>query len=470
VVRAGRRTILLRGAALGALIASLFGENRRRSLGVAAIASCLALSPVTAYAHATLLRSTPAANSDLAKPPESIRLVFSEAIVAELSQISLVGADGQLIRLRVATDPHDVHTLIGSVGTLPSGRYKVVWHVLSADGHPVGGTFPFTVVSGSDATAGHPALGISASDSLGRDTSSTENSTTEVRTTPVLASVLRGAGLGAMMAAVGLLFLGVTRGARLTSLPRALIVRLIAVGAILLAAHMIAWLLEISSTGSLSMDLIGTVLASMPGKLEAIRVALALLALWAIALARRPALALMIGACCLLVSGAIGHPAAIHPAWSIPLKALHLLAGAAWLGGLLWLVAVVRRDDADFPIEARRVSSIALVCAIAIFLSGTLQTATFLNSPGDLLHSTYGRLALIKMMGLIMLIGFGAFNRFILLPVSGDASVRPALSRSVRQEIVIMIALILVGGFLAYVPTPPVPRSAAVYPLTGTSP
>jgi copper transport protein len=186
---------------------------------------------------------------------------------------------------------------------------------------------------------------------------------------------------------------------------------------------------------------------------------LALLTLWAIALARRGTLALIFGVACLLVSGAVGHPAAIHPLWSIPFKSAHLLAGAAWLGGLLWLGSV-RHDEALFPTEARRVSSVALVCAIAILLSGILQTAMFLNTPSDLVHSAYGRLAIIKMVGVLALIGLGAFNRFLLLPAVDDSGTRPALTRTVRQEIAIVIILILIGGFLAYVPTPSVSRSA----------
>jgi copper transport protein len=193
---------------------------------------------------------------------------------------------------------------------------------------------------------------------------------------------------------------------------------------------------------------------------EVTRVTLALLTLWAVGLARRGTIGLILGVACLVVSGAVGHPAAIHPLWSIPLKSVHILAGAAWLGGLLWLGAV-GHDEASFPTEARRVSSVALICAIAILLSGTFQTAMFLNAPSDLVRSAYGRLALLKIVGLLALIGLGAFNRFLLLPAVGDTGTRPALTRTVRQEIAIVVVLILVGGFLAYVPTPPAPQSAA---------
>jgi copper transport protein len=475
VVRAGRRKILLRGVTLGTLIEAL-AFSRRRSLGAAAIALCMALSPVVSYGagralfHATLLRSTPAANSHVAKPPETIRLVFSEQIVPELSHVTIIGPDAKPVVLPVATDPHDVHTLVARVGPSPAGRYEVIWHVLSADGHPVGGTFEFTADAGS---AGASALVLptkAPSTSTSRivngtatqtDTSPAMASPTEAKSIPVAASVLRGLGLGAMMASVGLLFFAVTDRNRRNLVPSAMVIRLTAVGAILFVAHMLAWLSDISQTGGIGDAFIAAALRSTPGRLEAARVIMAVLALWAVALARHAKIGLFLGACCLVVSGAIGHPAAIHPLLSIPSKIVHLLAGAIWLGGLIWLVTVIHREDVDFPAEARRVSSTALVCVIAILLSGVLQTWLFLNTPGDLIHSGYGRLALIKMAGLAVLIGLGAFNRFLLLPAVEDSSVRPALSRTVRQEIAIVIILIVVGGFLAYAPTPPVRQAVS---------
>ncbi|HEV7387873.1 MAG TPA: copper resistance protein CopC, partial [Gemmatimonadaceae bacterium] len=79
--------------------------RRHRSIGVAAIVLCAMTlaTPVSAIArtllHATLLRSTPSANSHIAKFPDAIRLVFSEQIVPELSQITLVLSSGDSIGL-----------------------------------------------------------------------------------------------------------------------------------------------------------------------------------------------------------------------------------------------------------------------------------------------------------------------------------------------------------------------------------
>ena len=111
----------------------------------------VAAGATTVLLHATLLRSTPAANARLTAPPKTVRLVFSEQVVPDLSQISLVGADGNSISLKVANDPHDVHVLVGNVDTpLAGGSYKVVWRVLSADGHPVGGNYAFSLAGTAD--------------------------------------------------------------------------------------------------------------------------------------------------------------------------------------------------------------------------------------------------------------------------------------------------------------------------------
>ena len=430
----------------------------------------IANSASAAFFHAALLHSSPAADSHLTRAPDSLRLVFSEGVVAGLSQVSLVDPGGRTAVVRIVNDPHDVHALVGAIDASSPGRYQVAWHVVSADGHPVGGTFQFTVES----TNGPATTKLPDATALQRTSDTTviavpalsgSASTAENPGTPVVASILRGVGLGALMAGLGLLFFGRTGPHRPARTPSSTATNLIAFGSVLLVAHLLAWLRNISPSGGFDSGFVGSVLGSKPGRAEMLRVALALLALWAAALARRTTLALILGAACLIVSGAIGHPAGIQPLWTIPSKAIHLLAGSAWLGGLLWLVIGARREDVDFAAEARRVSNIALISVILVLLSGVIQICFFLQQPGDLIHSNYGRLAMLKIIGVLILIALGAFNRYMVLPTIDDSATRPALSRTVRQEIVIMTALIIIGGFLAYVPTPSSPADGA--PLAG---
>ncbi len=425
--------------------------------------------------HASLLRSIPAANSRLTKLPESIRLVFSEQIVPELSQITLGRSNGSSTQLRVANDPHDVHTLVGSVvgGAPTSGSYKVSWRVLSADGHPVAGSFSFTIEGARD-TSRSPAIAplpVTATSTAvgGPGVSPSSVAAPDDKQIPVLAALFRGLGLGAMMTGLGLLFFVVTSRERRNLARPNVIVGAITIGAILLVAHMIAWLDHVSPTGRLSGDFLGSMLGSTIGRVELLRTMLALLTLWTIAFARRTTPGLILGGACLLVSGAIGHPAAIDPYWTIPAKMLHLVAGSVWIGGLVWLVWLSRCDEPACRVEARRVSSVALIAVIVIALSGLLQTFFFLNTPADLTGSRYGRRVLAKMIGLAILVGLGAYNRFGLLPGLDATDGPKKLSSSVRLEVAVLTIIILIGGFLAYEPTPTIPQSAASA-ATGMSP
>jgi len=432
-------------------------------------------TPVTAIArtllHATLLRSTPAANSRIAKFPEAIRLVFSEQVVPELSQITLVLSSGDSVRLKVANDPHDVHTLTGTGpagAAWPGGPSKIVWRVLSADGHPVGGIFSFTVTTGAVVASTTPVVTPAPIRPAPMDTSATQIAApatapiaaAEEKPIPVMAALFRGVGLGAFMIGIGVLFFGLTAGERRTLIPGAVVTSLIAVGTLLLVAHAMAWVEHISPTVKPTGSFISSVLASNVGRVELARVVLAVLTLWGIALARHRKIALGLGIACILLSGAVGHPAAIHPLLAIPTKSIHLLAASVWGGGLVWLLWVARQDMRACEIEARRVSSIALFAVIAILLTGLIQTVLFLNTPSDLFRYDYGKLVFNKIVGLLILIGFGVYNKYKLVPQVETAETQRKLSRSVKLELAIMTVVILLSGFVAYEPTPPAPQAA----------
>ena len=403
--------------------------------------------------HARLLRSTPAADARLFQAPQAVLLVFSEAVVADLSQITVTKPDGSVLHLRPVADPDGAHTLTAPIGGLSSGIHRVAWRIVSADGHPVAGNFSFALVASvgnSSAAASTAALQpASLTPAVPRGQPVSEE---EMRT-PKLVSVLRGLGVGAMMAGVGLLLFGSAAGSRRNLNPSSLATRLLAIGSVFLAAHLAAWLYRISPGRGLSETFGATALMSTPGIVELGRVALALLSLWALWGGRRQ-LALLFGLGCLVVSGTIGHSAVIDPLFAIPAKTIHLLAGSVWVGGLLWLAWTFRRDVTAFRIEARRVSFAALISLIAVASSGVIQAVLFMNWPRDLVGTDYGRLVLAKIAGLVILTLLGGYNRFRLVPHIDDSRKATRLSRSVVQELVIMAAIILISGFLANEPAP----------------
>ena len=402
-----------------------------------------------AYAHATLVSAEPAAGSHLAASPSRVRLVFSEPLEPALARVALVDGRKNVTPLAVASDPHDVHALIAPVDALADGAYRVVWRVVSADGHPVGGSLVFWVGAGQTAAAPGVPAELDAPPTWGP----------AIVGAPAIPALLRGLGLGSLMSLAGLLFFLSWPGEPQRRRTPRIAIALAVSAALLLALHTLAWTMNASPDHSLTGGGAAAVLSSHVGRAELWRAGLALLALWALWLARRESLALLFAVAALLASGASGHSAAMHPVWAIPAKAIHLLAGAAWLGGLVFLVARARERGADaeggFARDAQRVSAVALIAATLVVLSGAAQALLFLPSPLDLFRSTYGAITLAKVLGFLVLIAFGAYHRYRVLPrMSVGSAMVTRFTGSLRAEIVVIAIVALLGGLLAYVSPP----------------
>lgn len=417
-------------------------------LHAAAAVTAIAGVGLAAVVHAHLVSSSPEDGEALSSSPPAIRLVFSEPVEAGLSHI-VVWSARDSFEIRVRADTTDARTLIGDLPRLDPAEYQVDWQVVSADGHPVEGSYRFTLRAPPGVPDTVPSLGPPSTHrpgAAGHAHASGPNLAAGV------SAALRGLGMFTLVALAGWLVQIVALGA---PPPRgamrvALLLALLTAG--FLGAHFAAWLWHVTPAGR-SPDL-GAALGTGPGRVEAVRVGVALLALWAIGLARRPWIGLTLALAAVLVSGATGHSAGISPRWSIPLKSLHLIALAVWVGGVAWL-AVAALDPAAFGASAARVSGMALGAVVVVGLTGVAQAALFLPDVSALFGSAYGRLVLVKAAGLGGLVAFGAWNRRQLMPRLSEGGGQGALRASTRRELALMLAVSLVAGVLAYVPPGP---------------
>jgi len=100
-----------------------------------------------ASAHDELISSDPAAGSTMTKSPEKIELNFSGELQqlagAETSVVALSAEDGTKLASEVTTKGKNV-TVVPEK-KLASGTYKLVYRVVSSDGHPIEESFNFTV-------------------------------------------------------------------------------------------------------------------------------------------------------------------------------------------------------------------------------------------------------------------------------------------------------------------------------------
>jgi copper transport protein len=415
-------------------VAALIGRWAAAALSAA---SLLLASPGPARAHAGLLSSAPAAGDTLREAPRRLVLRFTEPVEAASSGLVLLGLNSQ-ITLAPRRDPRDVAALVAELPPLGPGGYRVQWRTLSADGHTVEGSFVFFVAGAGPAVGSAPP----------------EHPTERVYTSsvPILASVLRGVGVGALAALAGLLLWMTTSASPADGRVLRVALALAWAAPVLLAAHAVAWAVYARGPGGgepLGRLLFGT----LPGRVEVVRVGLALLALWALALARRPGLALGFAVAAVAATGMTGHSAAIHPAWTVPAKAIHVAAVAVWTGGLAVLLVTARRGG-DLRALAVRVSSLSLAAVVALAATGVLQTLLFAPSLGLLARSAYGAVLLAKLAGMAVLVAIGARNRYGLVPRLPAEEARVSLRRAVGWELAVMSLVMLAAGLLAYVPVP----------------
>jgi methionine-rich copper-binding protein CopC len=95
------------------------------------------------FAHARLLSSVPAGNSQLAGAPKSLTLNFNEA--ATLAVLKLVNA-GKEIPIPLDKDAKPGREFTLSLPPLAPGSYNVQWSAVAADdGHVTKGSFTFTI-------------------------------------------------------------------------------------------------------------------------------------------------------------------------------------------------------------------------------------------------------------------------------------------------------------------------------------
>lgn len=137
----------------------------RRSIGRAALGALfvVALTAGLAQAHASLVRSAPAADERLSQAPSQIALFFDEELETQGSRFEIVDGQGRVVagaEGRVdLTDPEHARLLAEQVPALPDDVYLVRWTALSADGDgvPTEGAFYFYVGAAAPRPSPTPA-------------------------------------------------------------------------------------------------------------------------------------------------------------------------------------------------------------------------------------------------------------------------------------------------------------------------
>ncbi|MFG1670863.1 copper resistance CopC/CopD family protein [Streptomyces sp. Y7] len=419
-----------------------------------------------ASAHAALRATDPEDGSVLKSAPRDITLTFTESVGLLEDSFRVLDPDGR--RLRTGEPEHAPGggadtARVTLPASLAEGTYTVAWRVVSADSHPVSGAFTFSV--------GKPSL----------TTATVDTGPTEDPATKSLYDIARYLAYLAVALLIGTaVFMAVCRP------PDAPVLhRLLKAGWWTLLGATLALLVLRAPyesgegpLGALSADSVTRTLTGRPGEVLLARLALLLVA--ALYLLRTARLRKPFGwagappAVGLAMTWAAGEHASagIQVPVAMTSSALHLLATAVWLGGLTALLVTLYRAHLT-PAAVTRFSRLAFVSVTVLVVTGVYQSWRGLGSWDALTGTTYGRLLILKLAGVVLLLGAAAVSRrWTARLATADAQTAADAGTAVDAETVVDAEAAVrqkvpepVGG----PPLPEAPEAAAESPTPGSA-
>lgn len=376
----------------------------------------------SAYGHAQLTGSSPAANELLMHAPRTIELRFGEDVEAQFGAIALYGPDGTRIPVGKVQHPANEASSIRTsvLGRGSAGAWTAVFRVVSADGHPVSGGVVFDV--GSRGSAAKSVSELAA----------------PVATPKLVDGALglgRAGGFIALALGLGsvLMFTAVVRRLAWTDgLGAEVAVRLVLVGA---AVGVVSGLLGIwgqtavaggtSLVEALNWTALNSTLHTRYGEVTG----LAILCWLAVAAFVGPSIRSLRAQAILPLSASLGLLAAVpalggHAATQQPiglfasLNVLHVIAMSFWSGGVITLIALASasrqqgsRQLTVVRVAITRFSPLALWAVALVVASGVGQSLINIDSFAQLVKTPYGRAVLVKVLLTLCLISVGGWQR-----------------------------------------------------------
>lgn len=393
-----------------------------------------------ASAHAEFVGSSPGPDARLTSAPSSVTVRFDDGV--GLGFVHVTGPSGARVDVGSATHPGGDRTRVAVRlrSGLGDGTYIVRYRVVADDAHPVAGVVRF---------------GVGAAPSLAQGGGDTSDAV--VSAALDCARWLSWAGF-ALLGGSWLL-LTVWQSGREERRAR----RLVQVGWVAAVAGAVLELLlqgaYVAGQGLGSVlhgSLLADTLRADYGELYVAR--LALLLLMALLPARVFFWPLAAGVA--FTFSAIGHPRTTDPVWlSITLDMLHLLAIAAWVGGVAMILGAVL-PRAGFE-QVRGVlpvfSRVAFVAVTLVAITGTYAAWRGMGSWRALIHTEYGLLVLGKVLGFIGLLAVGNLARTVIQrrvrgAATADATALEQLRRCVLVEAVVASIVLALAAVLVSQP------------------
>ncbi|WP_037674775.1 copper resistance CopC/CopD family protein [Streptomyces griseus] len=384
-----------------------------------AVTGALLAGAGPASAHAALTGSDPAQGVVVDKAPTQVSLTFSEKVATNDASLRVLDPKGKRVDTGKPSNVSGTTYAVQLHSGLPDGTYTVTYQVVSEDSHPVSGAYTFSVGAPSQTT-----VSVSPREAGGG----------VVGWLYGFGRYLSYAGFIVLVGGAAFVLGCWQRGSGVRALQRLVVGGWVT----LTAATLMLLLLRGSYTGSgkvgdiVDLDLLGQVLQTKTGAALVSRLLLLAAAALFIAVLfgaydkredeekRDLTFGLAIGgtvvAAGLAASWAMAEHASVglQAGIAMPVDVVHLLAVAAWLGGLAALLVALYRAPADTPLPAgavRRFSRVAFGSVLALVATGTYQSWRQVGSWSALTGTRYGQLLCVKIGLVVLLVGIAWISR-----------------------------------------------------------
>jgi len=441
---------------------------RRALAAVATVVLSLAVLAGMADAHANYVRSNPASDARLVKPPTEIRIEFSEPPDPKGSDIQVLDTNGGRHDKGDVGPSGDPNGLRVSVDPIPDGGYLVAWTATSAvDGHTTKGNFAFVVGNGplppvpqiAEAAPPPSLLEIAgralsyAGIALGLGTAFFVLFVASTGIDPRRESWLLS--IAGVIIVAGSLALVVDQGAKLP--PRlGIMLAVRAFAGLMLAAVSItprlAMMRPVAAIAGGGVMTIGPLATFRPRRM----------------------IALAAGVAAAMTATLVSHATALGSLKSMALDFVHVLSVSVWTGGvvaLLWCVLLARRDETAEDARVLgatvwRFSVTAMIATALLITAGVLQALDRLVLVNDLYETPYGIALTVKIVLVVVALAIGALNLLRWGPrLRAGVRARTALIRDTMAETGIFIVIIVAASVLTAL-VPPAQPSASAYDQT----
>ena len=410
--------------------------------------------PSVVWSHAIVIEESPAPNSKYDTLPKEVKIVFGSSIDRDMASIRIIDNNQQEVDLKSVKYSKNQKEISMELPNLENGMYTVEYYAISSnDGHPIQGTYRFTVAKPVPSSEkeleennveapSSTQSGTSSNETNGPQTNKISSENNQVSLAEILFYLMRSIYYVGLVLIVGWVFWWRKIQAYSTELKKkyifwgTMIQMLHLVGLILMiliqldifASYGLAIATDFSLFSGFGLMWLGSLFLSLLGYILLFRNKWVDW-VWILFL--------------VLTKSLNAHAIEFEPViLSVASNMVHLLAASIWAAGLFFIITFWRKQRLYIQSFIPIFSKYAFHCFSILAFSGIILAGTIYFSAG-LTFTYWGIFLLLKLLAVVLVVLVGAIIRRILKKTN-----QANLAKWVLLDFSLMLAIMVLVSIL----------------------